>query len=528
MCGACGAGSAVHDGGPTPTPTLTPVGTDQIGLGFGESASLRVRYTDAAGAASVGQTVAWMIVATPPVESDGGATLGGGHSTTGADGVATVTVTAGAAAAQFRVRAQASGAPPASFYVTVTDQGFVSFVVVPAAVGDRPTARVDVLLYADVDCSALHAENPAPSPFPTRTFDGYGHAATWSALAAGSAYAVLGRAENAAGTLVGDGCIVIAPAQLLPGTEVHLALPIVDRPPALAPGYAVTSSLDAGAAVAAATAGSGWQAAACPLGPAQLLLDCALDELDGGDPEDCVMANPGPTALALAALRGAADAAGCRPATLGLAPSLDALVMDALGGDGTSLRAAAAALPSTLSAVALESTLGTSDTLVRARFQAGGASHAVELLASARPVVSAAATETVSGSVVTIADHGFTLRFGDAAREVFRALLWDQPPDALGSVLAAHCASVSAAGCTGNCMVDACTKGAAVLAARLGSAFRRLDAAAIDFRLAGTATLVDANLDGKAEAMQDGAWTAKLLVGGAWIDVAGTFSATAL
>src|SRR5262249_59731340 len=129
----------------------------------------------------------------------------------------------------------------------------------------------------------------------------------------------------------------------------------------------------------------------------------------------------------------------------------------------------------------------TSDTLVRARFQAGGASHAVELLASARPVVSAAATETVSGSVVTIADHGFTLRFGDAAREVFRALLWDQPPDALASVLAAHCPSVRAAGCTGNCMVDACTKGAAVLPARPGRAVRRRDAPPIDVRPAGGA-----------------------------------------
>ncbi len=528
VCAACGAGGAApDDGGPTPTPMLTPVGTDQIGLGFGESATIRVLYTDAGGAAAEGGTITWTLVATPPVESDGGATLGGGRSTTGADGVAAVMVNAGAAAAQFRVRAQASGAPPAFFYVTVTDQGFVSLVVVPEKIGDRPVARVDVSLYADTDCAALDPVDPAPSAFPTRTFDDYGRAATWNALAAGSGYAVLGRAENAVGTLVGSGCLVVAPAQLLPGSEVHLALPIADRPPVLAPAYAVTSALSAGPAVAAATAGTGWDEAACPLGPAQLVLDCALDELDGGDPEDCVVDNPGPTARALAALRGPPDATGCRPATVGAATSLDALVMDALGPDGTSLRAAAAALPATLGAVSLESTLGATHTLVRAGFHVGDRSHAVELLASARPVVSAAAPATVTGGQVAIADHGFTLRFGDAAREAFRALLWDEPPDALADVLGAHCAAVSAASCAGDCLATACTKGVAILAGRLGSAFYRLDAAALDFRLAGTATLVDANEDGTAEAMRDGAWAAKLLVGGAWIDVAGTFSATA-
>ena len=528
VCGACGAGSAApDDGGPTPTPLVTPVGSDQIGLGFGESATIHVRYTDARGVAVAGEPVSWMLVATQPVESVGGATLGGGQSTTDGLGVAAVTVTAGAGAAQFRVRAMANGAPPAYFYVTVTDQGFVSFVVVPEKVGDRPVARVEVLLYADAACAALDPAAPPESAFPTRVFDAYGQEATWAALAAGRDYAVLGRAENAVGTLVGAGCIDVAPAQVRPGTEVHLALPIVDRPPVLADGYAVTSALAAGPAVAAATAGTGWDVAACPLGPAQILLDCALDALDGGDPDDCVVTAPGTLATSLGARRGAPDAMGCRPAVVNDAPSLDALVMAALADDGGALRAAAAALPETLGTVSLASVLGASDTLVRAEFHAGAQAHDVDLLQSARPVVSAAAPATVTATTVTFAVHGFTLRFGAAARETFRALLWDEPADGLGDVLGAHCAAVTAAACAGDCLAEACTKGAAMAGARLAAAFDRLDATSIDFRLAGSATLVDANQDGVAEAMADGAWTAALLVDGAWVDMAGTFSATA-
>src|SRR5262249_39094329 len=99
--------------------------------------------------------------------------------------------------------------------------------------------------------------------------------------------------------------------------------------------------------------------------------------------------------------------------------------------------------------------------------------------------------------------------------------------DALGDVVAGHCVDVSTAACAGACLVDACGQGAALAGARLATAVDRLDATAIDFRLAGTATLVDANLDGTAETIEDGVWAGQLLVDGTWVEVAGTFSGAA-
>jgi len=521
LVSACGADNGVDgDSGPTRRPSLVPIGNDQFGLGFGDSATLRVLYSDPDGQPIRGATVTFMLVATPP-ESDGGSTLGGAQSDTDAAGVATLTVTAGAAKAQFRVRAQAPNAAPALFYVAVSDQGFVSLFVLPERLGDRPVTRVEVRLYADIDCAALDPAAPPEAVYPPRTFDGYGMEATFTSLPLDNAYTVLGRA-TAGGILVAAGCAEIAPAQLLPGAEVHLVLPLADLPPTRAPSYAVSSTLDTHALIDDDT----WRLAACPLGPAQLLLDCAIDELDGGDPADCVVENPGPLAQTLVARRGAPDATGCRPPTVAAAPSLDALAMTALAADGVALQRAAAGLPALTGSLALESTLGDVHTLVRARFSAGGDTHAVELLSSARPVVSAPAPALLDGSHVSFGEQRFTLRLGAAWREAFRALLWDRSPDALGDALGTDCGAVSDAACTGGCLLVACTMGASLLGTRLAQPFGRLDATEIDFRLVGTATFVDADGNGFAEGMAGGVWVGQVLVDGAWVGAPGTFAAT--
>jgi hypothetical protein len=333
---------------------------------------------------------------------------------------------------------------------------------------------------------------------------------------------VLGRA-TAGGLLVAASCIEIAPAQLLPGAEVRLALPLADRPLTRAPSYAVTSTLDTRAA---RVADGAWKVTACPLGPAQLLLDCAIDALDGNDPADCVVENPGSLAQSLMARRGPPDAAGCRPPTVAAGLSLDAAAMTALGGDGVALQRAATGLLAVTDSLVLESTLGDVHTLVRASFSAGGETHAVELLSSARPVVTAPAPAVVDGIHITFGEQLFALRLGNGWREAFRALLWDRAPDALGDVLAVDCGAVSDAACAGSCLLVACTQGAGVLQSLLAEPFRRLDAPGIDFRLVGTATLVDADGNGFAEGIGEGGWTGQLLSGGVWVSVPGTFAGT--
>jgi hypothetical protein len=226
------------------------------------------------------------------------------------------------------------------------------------------------------------------------------------------------------------------------------------------------------------------------------------------------------------ARRGAPDASGCRPATVATAPSLDALAMTALGDDGVALKRAAAGLPALTGSVALESTLGDVHTLVRARFSAGGDTYAVELLSSARPVVTAPAPAVVDGSHISFGEQLFTLRLGAAWREAFRALLWDRAPEVLGDVLGADCGAVSDAACAGGCLLLACGDGASVMGSQLADPFRRLDATGVDFRLVGTAILVDADGNGFAEGIGDGQWTGQLLSGGIWTSVPGTFAGT--
>ena len=58
----------------------------------------------------------------------------------------------------------------------------------------------------------------------------------------------------------------------------------------------------------------------------------------------------------------------------------------------------------------------------------------MELLSSARPVVTAPAPAVVDGIHITFGEQLFTLRLGNGWREAFRALLWDRAPDLRGIV----------------------------------------------------------------------------------------------
>jgi len=156
-----------------------------------------------------------------------------------------------------------------------------------------------------------------------------------------------------------------------------------------------------------------------------------------------------------------------------------------------------------------------------------------------------------SGRLLTLPPHGFTLRLGSAARYAFEntSLLGSRgtpnPTALVNAVMSlartfnsgttlTGCDALSAVLCDQigydrACLVSACATGLAALASKLSGAFSSLDGDGLDFVLfSGSAPVVDANNDGRADALGTprsstvaagaGLWVAQLStsLGSAW------------
>lgn len=542
---------------------LDPPG-DQLGVAFGETAELRVRYVsvsdDEAVAPVAGAEVAFAFEGDPA-----GSSLSSARVATDAAGVARVSVTGGATRTDFRVRAQATGASDVLFYVAVANEGFASFLFTPRHEGARPLEHftvVEARLYGGatpVTCAELDAAAPPPSPYPPRSMSGWDQPVTYPKLPANEGYAVLVWGRDDAGHVLADGCVALAAPQVPAGAILRFDVVAVDRKVALAEAYALSSTLDLGPAAADVFAGrTGWGVAACALGPAQLLLDCLIDALDAGDPDDCVIEAPGALADALENARGPLDPEGCRPMTTATGvESADARLYAALTADGPAapgarFKSQASALSQLLDALALDSTLapagaGAEHALEVARLDFSGAELALALAATPRPVVLARDVPLARpGDGLALAIHGFTLRLGALVREAFVALVLEPeglglPPEALGTALVdgarlgarLGCGAVSEAACSAaeapsDCLVSACAGAAAALDVVLAAPFGRLDGAGLDLTWSGAAAVVDDDHDLLAESLASGVWSGTLVLGdGAELPVTGSFTGTA-
>jgi hypothetical protein len=543
-CG--GSGETLHDGGPDDfvLAILNPP-TDSVGLAFAAQATLRVAYLDDQRVPIAGGRVSFAI------EGDAkGSTLGAAQATTDGQGVAQVFVVAGAARTSFRVTAAADHALPATFYVTVSDIGFAALEITPRHVGARTgTTAVELRLYgSDTPCAGLAASGPPPSPFPSRTVADFGATAGYTNLGVTDGYTVLGWARDDAGHVLASGCLDLAAAQIHAGATLYFDLPVADVPAALLPAYLVVSSYDLSSLGSGlVSASSFWKAAGCPLGAAQLLLDCAIDALDGGDALDCSGVGSSGPAQALAAKRAPLDASGCRPVTPG---ALDDLVQAALtanaGAPAAQLAASRTVLQGLLSTLTVTSQLtphGTAvdEQLLTAALGAGASPFREDLVATSRPVLLASASLAVGPTTLTVGPAGFTLRLGALLGDGFQARAIAADPTALGTAIVTAAATgggtgcdvvsqvaCSAAGLSDTCLRDACTTAVPALDAGLGRPFSRLTASGTDFARAGSATLIDADHDITAEALGPGSWMAGVkLDDGSAATFSGSWQATA-
>jgi hypothetical protein len=508
---ACGPGSnAPPDGGPPLA--LDVVDNSQIGLHYGKTTDLRVRYhtDDAAAAPVAGATVHFSIFHDPA-----GSTLSRDTATTDANGIASVTLTAGSAETSFYVAATAINAAEADFDVSVSK---FDFVEVDAQLAWPTAATLRALLYDDKTCAALPAAATMPAPSRALSKPNATTATLQFLNLLSKPYALVGRAEDVTGVLRGYGCVDLGAELVPPGSVSLVPVPLVPAVASPAGTFTLSSTLKPAPSSYAMLVGR-WQqfGGACSYGAAQALLD----------------------AMGIASHRDPALASGCRPASSPLDQQLQSLLtspptapansLPAIGNDLAAITASLL-LTSTLTVTAASATSWTAEHALTTADLAVSAtlSKSYDLVALGEPVIDVKDVPfTDDGSAVTIGAHGFTLGWTTLWLQAFTDLsltmrVTGLASPAIPSLVAAVVAPASRSGKMGCAAVDdlvcfvttgsggcalttPCASALAPVAASLSAGFA--PSSGIDLMLSGSATPVDSDGDLIVEQLTGGAWT---------------------
>jgi hypothetical protein len=549
LAAACSGGEKAP---PSPTtPRSLSAAEETVKVPPGGTAVLGFALAGPTGAPLPGAPVSFAII-NLPIGAAQGATLNEASAVTDADGRCTARVSAGLATV-FRVRATSANATAEVAVVVGAGQDgaieVAPFFPVPAGAHAAAVATsIEVLLLDNRSCSGIDLRNPPESARSSHTVPASGATVPYGFLQTNVSYAIVGRARDGGGVRA-LGCTDLPGSVLVVGGSVQVALPLIDAGPNPAGTYVATSPLPISPPLpAAASLAATWRDLTdCPLDPAQLLLDCAIDALGPAtDPSDCIpTAAEGPVGDALSALRGQfllgpdGAPAPCRGSKAGGgAISIDATVQGMFGSPlpqaFIALASAAADAPHLFDQLRLRSTLDVratrsltdvdvTHTLMSLSFTLPSASTDVSLVKLGLPVLAAQASGTVTDDLLTIEPHGFTVRLGQAARAAFGALslarrgLPATAPEVVAAVAAlAHTDDGQLAGCVAidevlcprvsqpaGCLVTACATGLNVLAARLDAAFAAADGTDLDLYLAGSAPLLETRADGLADRLGD-------------------------
>lgn len=509
---APGSRAAPAGGPPLALDVLEPPGT-QLGLHYGTSVELRVRYrTDDEARVPLGGRVVRFSIFSDPA----GSTLARDRALTDRDGVAVVTLTAGQAEATFRVVAEATNAPEAEIDVSISKLDFVELGVDLAwPAGDAATTTLRALMYDDRTCAALPAAASQPAPFRALASANTTQTTLFFHSLLSQRYALVGRAEGAKGRLVGYGCLDLPAALLPPGSESTVPLPLVAVPLSPLGQYAIHSQLHPTAALAQAVR-SPWQTfGTCPYGAAQLLLD----------------------AMGVSEQRAPAPAPdGCRPVS---ANTLDQQLQDLLAAPPMApvalLPAAVRDLEAITGTVELDSRLtirpsGPSSfvgehALGRAGFGVAGHTQSYDLVALGLPVIDVPEVPVRSdGTTLTVARHEFTFGWTTLWKQAFIDLsltghfpgLGEDPFLGLVQRVVAPATRNGKTGCAAlddlaksaspkSSCVDSLTNVAAALAAPFAAA------PGVDLAPEGVVGMVDPDGDLQTDTLTGGVWSAPQL-----------------
>jgi hypothetical protein len=542
--------------------TIVQPGSD-VGLSRGGQQTLQVRYSDTGGGI-VGAPVHFAIFGDPR-----GSTLSADTAATDNAGSASIQVRAGAVSTRFQVRTSAAGAQDVTFYIEVSDAGFGSLLVdsayLPGAVGVDQLKKLTYSLYGNIACASINPRSPPPA-LRSRLTSSVTSKISFKALplnidhtVAVSAQIHDSKAPGNGWVLQASGCAEVPASVLRDGHELLLTLPLKDLPLQLGGTYDLSTTVtlpQANRPLADALAPfSGL--VDCPLDPAQLLLDCILDAIDGGDPLDCVVAAPSGKTQAMLAERGPLTK-GCRGATTALkAPSLEQQLVSAadpaaLAKIVTAVGQVEAKAATVLTRLSIGSTLkifpaeGPGDIVVSHELVSVAISDGKTRvdLKYANLGVPVWLASPVAGSVdnkgaLTLAQHGFTARYGLVARQALGQLVLKplglESDSVKQAAVLVHlisatgssgkvygCPAVDAIVCKAarlapGCLGQACAEGIKAAGQWLDAGFTQIDGQHTDLHLSGEALLSDTNGDLTVDEIgtpsSPGTWTATLTMG---------------
>lgn len=382
---------------------------------------------------------------------------------------------------------------------------------------------------------------------------GFTGAVIFENVSAGAAYTIIAWAEVVGNdTRVAAGCVNLG-AQQVPAAPVALELVVSDWPARLPPTSVLDSTINlTEVAAAIEPLARPWSTLGCAeAGLGQLILDCTIDALAPDGKLDCSVTSEAELVTTLEARRGPPSSAGCRPAQVATDPSLDSLLHQAvLAGatfpTGTELDSLLSIRDDAIDELSLTSEIGfygpgsAYHALHQLSVDITGEEREVELRASDRPVLEQTQVGIVHDPAGTleIAEHGFTLRYGRFAAELFHDLALEpaglgERALELGAALfeSAHdavagdgCAAISAIICAeldaeSDCAQAACAAASGVVNSLLTAWWRNLDSTGLDLLLSGSAPLYDFDddlaidtigVDG--DEVRTGSWRARFLL----------------
>lgn len=538
-------------------------GGQDVGLRPNKEATLRVRYTDRLGNPFARAAIQVAIFGDPK-----GSTLSLSTTATDDNGEASVTVRAGASAATFSVRVTAPQ-DKVTFYMVVTTAELGALSIQSQYTGSLPLlslTKVTYYLTHDATCATVDLLKP-PVDARERTTT-LVQTVSFKAVPLDKDHAVLAQARDAKDVVRAVGCVDVPRTVLKPDRAVMVWLALWDQLPRVRGTYdlVTTFTIPLGGAAASwprpvADALAPWtDLSDCHNDPAQLLLDCVIDAVDGGDPLDCRLPATGRSAktTALMTERGVLSA-GCRGDTTARgSPSLDKTVIQIISGNHKATLTALTKVPGAalgaLGKVQLESTLelGPLDaggvtaarhTLQIVTFLSAKAKMAHKVSQIGLPAVQALGVKATVATNwhLTLARHQLSLRYGLMARQAMGELVLAKAglpgsSPALAAKLAglvdttfggkpfSGCPALEVLACKAarlgaGCLGTACARGLAAMATYLDAGFAAMDAhSGPDLSLEGSVDLLDGDGDLKVDALgaaeSPGVWTTTLAMAG--------------
>ena len=427
--GGCGDPNAASgDGGDGHSLTLLTPNAAPLRIQPTETRVIRVQYADNRGAPVSAAQLSFAIKGQAR-----GSTLSASSATSGTDGSTSVELHAGVDPTEFIVEVRAPLAPPLTLVVKINALGLAALeahwqpsVPPPQATA---TAFLRISLHAGLNCRQRRQGFMEP-PLRELRLPVERSSGQITGLQTELAYALEVTLYSSKQRADAWGCVDILAHQLLPRVTNHITVALA--PPSLNATGAFTCTTgfrlsESGVALNQVLAG--WQPfSQCRLGFGQALLDCLIDLIDEGDPEDCVVEDPRSVlALKLIAKRGT-NAGGCRGETTpegGV--SAEALVAERLDASASESLQALAAVSTIATEVLSRFSLGSELALSAQSDQGrGSAEHRIQritffghkssqasydLSAVASPQVSAAGIPyAITGTQLALEPHGFTLK----------------------------------------------------------------------------------------------------------------------